>query len=82
VGTTDDPLDWRFAFVLAVPNAGVIGVWAFTVANEWFLYTQESVPVFTLAIFGGGLAAHSGYAGRNATAAGGWPASRLTRSGS
>jgi hypothetical protein len=60
VEVDDDRLHWRFslvvAVVLALPNVGVIGVWGYTVVNEWFLYTRESIRVYSLTIFGGGLA--------------------------
>ncbi|MCY2944431.1 MAG: hypothetical protein NT142_07830 [Planctomycetota bacterium] len=53
----DEPTDaggrWM-AVLLALPNFGVIGVWSFTVANEWYLYTWESVPVLGLTMCGGG----------------------------
>jgi hypothetical protein len=63
---TEVEIDWRFPLVLAIlfaiPNWGVVGVWAFTFANEWFLHTQESVPVYSLTIFGGTLASLIGLA--------------------
>lgn len=58
----DDPLDWRFAFVLAVPNVGVVGVWALTATSEWFLRTEDLGPVYFLTILGGTLASLFGSA--------------------
>ncbi len=42
------------ALLFALPNFGVLAVWAFTVANEWYLYTRESIPVYSLTMCGGG----------------------------
>jgi hypothetical protein len=62
VESDDDKLDPRFALILATPSVGVIAVWIFTLTNEWFLYTQESVPVYSLTIEGGGIASLFGMA--------------------
>ena len=58
----EEQLDPQFAVVLATPSVAVIAVWVFTLTNEWFLYTQASIPVYTLAIFGGGMASLFGIA--------------------
>jgi hypothetical protein len=42
------------AILLALPNFGVVGVWVFTAVNDWYLYTRESVPVYSLTMCGGG----------------------------
>jgi hypothetical protein len=47
--------DFRWVTVLLVlPNVGIFGVWVFTVANEWYLYTPESIPLYSLTMCGGG----------------------------
>jgi hypothetical protein len=40
--------------LLVLPNVGIFGVWVFTVANEWYLYTPESIPLYSLTMCGGG----------------------------
>lgn len=64
------------AVLLSLPNFGVVGVWAFTVANEWYLFTRESVPVYTLTMCGGGPVALVGLAAGLAGLWAGRPADR------
>jgi hypothetical protein len=49
----DAQIDWRFPFLLTLVSVAVIAVWCFTLANEWYLYTMESVPVIWVTFFVG-----------------------------
>jgi hypothetical protein len=47
-------LAFLITITLVVPNAAVLTVWAFTVANEWFLFRSESVAVYSITMCLGG----------------------------
>lgn len=64
------------AVLLSLHNLPVAAVWAFTAANESFMYTRESVPVYTLTMCWGGPLSLAGAVAGLAAAAFGRPAWR------